>query len=835
VTRCNPIALASFPLVHEAHACHAQQQLRNFCVSGAEHELPLLQHLPASISLGGLWALFTAGLIVLSLAAMRWITIPRVSRSGEAQADSVLQPRSYSTPLLMIILFTVGLTCCLEILETAFFPHLQSLLSLLSSAVIVVTFSVCVCRKEKGLRAEVEVHEQRYKMLFERSLTGAYRSTLEGRILDCNVSFCHMLGYTSREQVTTGSAHLGYFSDADRADFMEMLQTKKRLTNFEQCLHRSDGSAISVLHNAELVEDRGPDRLVVRGTLTDITDLRNAEQENRRLAAIVRCSNDAILSVTLKGEIESWNAGAERVFGYHAEEMIGKSIALLSPPDCSDAYHTHMEKVRLGQKYNIETVLVGKEGRQIAIALSVSPITNRAGNVVGAAAIARDITDRKASEEQIELLAFYDALTGLPNRRLFKDRLETALAGAERRNERAALLFLDLDRFKIVNDSLGHSVGDLMLKDVGDRLKDCVRAQDTVARIGGDEFVILLTGVKNSADVAKTAARVLHAMTQRFAIEDYSLGTSCSLGISLFPDDSRDGETLIKYADQAMYCAKENGRNNFRFFTASLNKEAMQRLSLENELRLALQRQEFYLDYQPQMDMSSGDITGVEALIRWRHPVSGLVPPGDFIRVAENSGLILPIGEWVLKTACSQVSKWQASGCRPVPVAVNVSAVQFRQDGFCELIEKVLIETGIEPRYLELEVTESLLLSNADVMCSVLQRLKEMGVKLAIDDFGTGYSSLSYLKQFRVDRLKIDRSFVQDVATDSDNAVITTAIINMAKSLNLAVIAEGVEDEAQVSFLRDHGCDEIQGYYFSKPLSAGEIAVKLQLPLEKVG
>jgi EAL domain-containing protein (putative c-di-GMP-specific phosphodiesterase class I) len=330
------------------------------------------------------------------------------------------------------------------------------------------------------------------------------------------------------------------------------------------------------------------------------------------------------------------------------------------------------------------------------------------------------------------------------------------------------------------------------------------------------------------ADAAVAAARVVKSMTAGFVIQDHSLIVSCSVGISMFPEHGADGETLIKNADAAMYSAKDNGRNNCRFFTDDMNAQVVERLTLENSLRPALDKKELFLMYQPQIDMTTGKVFGLEALLRWQHPELGLVPPDRFIRIAENSGLILPIGEWVLRTACSQTRKWQEEGLPDAIVAVNVSAIQFRQEGFCELIRRVLDETGLAAQYLELELTESLLLSSADMTFAVLKDLKAMGLKLAIDDFGTGYSSLSYLKHFPVSKLKIDRSFIRDVATNPDDAAITTAIISMAKSLHLKVIAEGVENEAQMSFLRAHQCDEIQGYYFSKPLMADEVPDKLQ-------
>jgi diguanylate cyclase (GGDEF)-like protein len=411
---------------------------------------------------------------------------------------------------------------------------------------------------------------------------------------------------------------------------------------------------------------------------------------------------------------------------------------------------------------------------------------------------------------------------------LLQDRLAKALAGARRHKQKVALLFLDLDRFKDINDSLGHSVGDLLLKEVAERLKRWAREQNTVARLGGDEFVLMLTHIKDVPDAAVAAERLMDAITAEFVVQGHTLNVSCSVGITIFPEHGTDAETLIKNADAAMYSAKDNGRNNFRFFAADMNAQVVERLTLESNLRLALDKRELFLVYQPQMDIASGRITGVEALLRWQHPELGLVPPDKFIRVAENSGLILPIGEWVLRTACSQARKWQEEGLPAVTMAVNVSAVQFRQQGFCDLIKRVLHETGLAPQYLELELTESLLLANADLMLSVVQELKAMGLTLAIDDFGTGYSSFNYLKHFRVGKLKIDRMFIRDVAVNPDDAAITAAIISMAKSLHLKVIAEGVEDEAQMSFLRAHQCDEIQGYYFSKPLVVDKVADKLR-------
>jgi diguanylate cyclase (GGDEF)-like protein len=436
---------------------------------------------------------------------------------------------------------------------------------------------------------------------------------------------------------------------------------------------------------------------------------------------------------------------------------------------------------------------------------------------------------KEAAQEQVHFLAHYDPLTGLANRTLLRMRLSAALEKARNSWQKVAVLFIDLDRFKIINDSLGHSAGDALLKEMAERLRKNVRDCDTVARVAGDGFLVMLTELNSDNDASQAAERIMKAVSAGFNHHGLLLNATCSIGISLFPEGGEDCETLIRKADAAMYCAKENGGNRVCFFAEEMSAGAMERLTMENNLRLALERGEFYLDYQPQMEIATGRVTGVEALVRWRHPELGVVPPGEFIRIAEGCGLILPIGEWVLKTACTQIRIWQEKGMQPIPVAVNVSAVQFRQEGFCELISEVLQQTGLAPEFLELELTESLLLSNEDVVFRVLNELKSMGVNLTIDDFGTGYSSLSYLRQFPVTKLKIDRSFINDVARNSSDAAIATAIISMGRHLNLKVIAEGVENEEQLAFLRAQRCDQIQGYYLSKPLSAVELPHRLHL------
>jgi diguanylate cyclase (GGDEF)-like protein/PAS domain S-box-containing protein len=563
-----------------------------------------------------------------------------------------------------------------------------------------------------------------------------------------------------------------------------------------------------------------------------VTERKRAErtirESEKRYRLLFERNLAGVFRTTLAGRFVECNQATACMFGYDSpEEAMAVPVAnLYHSASDREAFLTKLKSEK--SVTNQEMKFRRKNGESAWAVLNVSLVDDDSGSAGIVEGMLVDITERKVAEERVQSLAYYDALTGLPNRILLHDRLSKALATARRQKHKVALLFFDLDRFKIINDSLGHSVGDLLLQDVAGRLQSCAREEDTVARLGGDEFLIVLSHVNDIPGAAVSAERFMDALTSTFVIQGHSLSVGCSLGISIFPEHGGDSETLIKHADAAMYSAKDGGRNNFQFFTADMNAQAVERLTLENGLRSALDKKELFLVYQPQMDIASGKISELEALLRWQHPELGLVPPDKFIRIAENSGLIVPIGEWVLRTACSQARKWQDEGLPAVSIAINVSAVQFRQQGFCELIRRVLRETALAPQYLELELTESLLLGNADVTLSVLQELKAMGLTLAIDDFGTGYSSFSYLKRFPVSKLKIDRSFVRDVAVNPDDAAITTAIISMAKSLNLKVIAEGVEDEAQMSFLRAHQCDEIQGYYFSVPLAVDKVAEKLR-------
>jgi diguanylate cyclase (GGDEF)-like protein len=437
--------------------------------------------------------------------------------------------------------------------------------------------------------------------------------------------------------------------------------------------------------------------------------------------------------------------------------------------------------------------------------------------------------ERKRYQEQLEHQANYDSVTGLPNRNLLRDRLKQAVF-AQRQKHPVAIVFLDLDHFKVINDSLGHSQGDKLLAKIAERLTESVRDGDTVARLGGDEFVLILNDQNKEDVIFRVMQRILARVSEPTTIGGKDLSISCSAGVSIYPQDGTDVETLLKNADAAMYRAKERGRNHFQFYTSELNALVNERLALEHNLKRALERNELLLHYQPKIDIATGRIVGTEALVRWQHPQWGLILPDRFIPIAEETGLIVPIGEWVLNTACKQNRTWQNAGLPPISVAVNVSLRQFKQDSLSKTVARILVEADLNPEHLELELTESMVMHDADAAVDILHELQSLGVRLSLDDFGTGYSSLSYLRRLPMDTLKIDRSFVKDIGDHegSDDGILAQAIISLGHSLRLRVIAEGVENAAQLQFLEKHGCDEAQGYYFGKPLPAHEHAELLE-------
>jgi diguanylate cyclase (GGDEF)-like protein/PAS domain S-box-containing protein len=514
------------------------------------------------------------------------------------------------------------------------------------------------------------------------------------------------------------------------------------------------------------------------------------------------------------------NQGALRNLGYTLEEMQALTPLDLKPEIGAAQFEALLEPLRSGSQevVTLDTRHRRKDGSLYPVEVRLQ--LSRTEHPPVFVAIVQDISARKDAESRLDRLAHYDSLTGLPNRSLFGDRLRQAILEADRREHLVALLFMDLDRFKLINDNLGHKVGDRLLIQVAERLGTCVRRSDTLARIGGDEFTLVLTDIVHVDHVAHVAQKILDAFTQPFQVDDNELFVTISIGITICPFDDKNMEALLQNADIAMYKAKEQGRNGFQFYTADMNTRTHKRLDLETALRRALERNELVLHYQPQVDLQSGKIFAMESLLRWQRPEQGLVSPADFIPLAEETGLIVPIGEWVLRTACAQNKAWQDAGLAPLRVAVNLSARQFQQKNLIQTISAALRDSGLQPHYLDIEITESMVMQNAAAAVKTLNELDAMGVVLSIDDFGTGYSSLSYLKRFPIDCLKIDKSFVNDVTTNPDDAAIASAIITMARSLGMKVVAEGVETEGQLRFLRARGCDAVQGYYFSRPVPA---------------
>ncbi len=558
-----------------------------------------------------------------------------------------------------------------------------------------------------------------------------------------------------------------------------------------------------------------------------IVRLRDSES---RVQAMLNNVDEGIVTISERGEIELFNPGAERLFGFSNAEAVGRNVSLLMPEPHRSEHDAYI--ARYLQTGEAHVIGVGREVTGQRKGGEIFPMDLRISEFYLAGrrhfiGIMRNITERKAAEAKILHLANYDALTGLPNRNLAQDRIQQAIARAQRAGAKFAVMFIDLDHFKTINDSLGHNVGDALLQTVAGRILACLREEDTVGRQGGDEFIVLLGSLNSPKDAAVVAHKILHALSAPCSINERELHTSASIGIAIYPEDGRDVETLLKSSDTAMYHAKETGRNNCQFFAHEMNVAAAERLLLESSLRRAVAGGELLLHYQPLVSLADGRIVATEALVRWKHPELGFIDPARFIPVAEDSGLIAPLGEWVLRQACLQIKQWHALGIRLPRMVVNLSPRQFREKNLVRIFSGVFRETGVDPRWLGLEITESAIMENPQATIGVLKELKALGIELSLDDFGTGYSSLSYLKRFPIDKLKIDQSFVHDITTDPDDEAMVTAIIAMAHHLNIRVVAEGVETEAQLAFLREHGCDEYQGFLFSRPLPADELYPRL--------
>lgn len=574
------------------------------------------------------------------------------------------------------------------------------------------------------------------------------------------------------------------------------------------------------MHETATADDRT--LKLIGGTLQNVISLHDDESFELLKDAIDCLPIGTGITISdVQGKIIYVNAVEAELHGYGPGELEGLDARILAPR-CRQNPFPPLNYAKIGY-WKRECLNIRKDGHEFPVQLTSVPMRDAHGKCIGVITACEDITGRKDSEKKIEHLAYYDSITGLPNRALLMDRLRQALALAQREGRELALLFLDLDNFKDLNDTKGHDIGDKFLREVAKRLSSCVGESNTLARIGGDEFVIVLTAVHAEEEAAATTARRVQALfADPFVIEGEEFYSSTSIGIALYPEDGTDVECLLKCADAAMYHAKHEGKSNYQFFSQEMNSRIMRRVALENSMRQGLTRGEFTLHYQPQWDLKSGSLTGVEALLRWNSAEFGNVGPDEFIPIAETSGLIFELGEMALQAACLQARSW-AERYGELKVAVNISGRQMRQPDFLQTVERIICETGVAPCSLELEFTEGVIMEKAEKNIDTLLALKKIGLRLSIDDFGTGYSSLNYLKHFPIDAIKIDRSFIADVESDSDDAAITEAIICMAHSLKLKVIAEGVENNAQLQFLKDRRCDEAQGFFLALPMSAHEL------------
>ena len=668
-------------------------------------------------------------------------------------------------------------------------------------------------------RAEeaLQKSEQLYRELFENATDIVYTHDLEGRFTSMNVAGERSLGYSRAEaqDFTMRDVIAPESLETALEEMRKKVRGETASTFYEIDILARDGRRVPVEVSSRLIYENGRP-VGVQGIARDMTERKANEQRfrllfERNLAGVFRGSPD--------GEIIECNDALARIFGFDSREE------LMSQP-AGSRYYDPDERPRLMQQLrdqrsltNVELRMRRRDGSPMWVLENVSLLDDGLleGTII-------DITDRKTAQEQIEYQAYHDVLTGLPNRLLFRDRIGVALAHSRRVARAAAVMFLDLDQFKLVNDTLGHTVGDGLLQAIAQRLVECVRGEDTVARMGGDEFTILLTELTDRRAASLVAQKVLDAVRRPIEVDGHELFVTTSIGIAIFPEDGTDAETLLKNADRAMYRAKEVGRNNYQY---ALDIDGFAgRLSLERSLRHALEREELVVHYQPMVEIATGRVVGAEALLRWEHPQNGLMPPDDFIPVAEESLLIIPLGEWVLRTACRDMKRWHDAGHTSLRVAVNLSPRQFQQRDLAAMIERVLEETGLPPSALDLEITESAAMQNAELSLAVLHRLKEMGIRISIDDFGTGYSSLNYLKRFPIDTVKIDQEFVRDLEADANSAIVS-AMISMARALRLSVIAEGVETEAQRAFLLREQCPLMQGFLHSRPLPADEFAQRL--------
>lgn len=673
-------------------------------------------------------------------------------------------------------------------------------------------------RKEEALRAS----ETRYRQMFDNNqAVKLVIDPADGRIVDVNRAAVEFYGYSRETFRSMKVSDLNTLTEEQIKS--EMDRAASRTQSYFEFRHRlADGEIRDVEVYSGPFELEG--KTYLYSIISDVTEKHHAESLLRIQATAIESSMDGIAVVDPGGEIAYVNDSFKKLYGRPEKELVRQPwISLHAVEERNRLHNEVLTRLEESGQWVGESVGLRRNGIQFPEEMSLTRLED--GSFV---CVVRDVTERAQAEEQIRHLAYHDPLTELPNRLLFRDRLNVALSHAERHHERLAVLFLDLDRFKIINDSLGHNTGDSLLQEVARRLLQVVRDSDTVARLGGDEFTVLLPALRLQEDGISIAHKILEIIRQPFQLDGRELFVTTSIGVSIFPEDGSQADVLLKNADTAMYQAKENGRDNVQSFNAVVNARTLERLALENGLRQGLARQEFEVYYQPIIDLATGHVHGCEALLRWNHPEAGLIPPANFIGLAEETGLMVPVGTWVLEEATREAARWHAAGFSNLAIAVNVSASQIQQPDFIERVWKAIESSAIHPSLLEIEITESYAMQDPEASAATLHELKALGVSISVDDFGTGYSSLSYLKRFPIDTLKIDASFVRDISDDLDTAEIVNAIVAMGHNLRLKIVAEGVELETHLTRLLASQCDRAQGYYYSPPMRSKSLNDRLR-------
>ena len=700
--------------------------------------------------------------------------------------------------------------------------------------------------ERKQAEEELRRSEEKYRNIIENMQDGYFELDLAGNFTFVNDAECRNIGYSKEELIGMNNRR---YQDETAAQkmyqlFSRVYKTGEPVKASDVEIIRRDGTKGFNEISTSLIRDAEGKPIGFRGISRDITERKqmeeNIRQSEERYRSIIEEMGEWYFETDLAGNITFFNDILSDVLGYSQKELTGLNFrSFIKKEESESVYRIFNQVYKTGKpSKNYHYDFFKADGTITFAEFSVFPKRDKEGKVCGFRGVGQDITERKRAEEKIQYMATHDALTGLPNRLMFSQLLNHVIQAARRYKRQFAVLFIDLDRFKTINDTLGHDAGDQLLQEIGARLKQTLRASDViarlevdegvVARLGGDEFVILIEEVNDLSQLKTVSHRILSAVIKPMIIMGEECRITASIGISIFPKDAEDEQSLMKNADIAMYFAKEEGKNNFQFYSMDIQSKLLEHLSIETNLRYALERNELSLHYQAKVNFKTNAITGVEALLRWQNPSLGSVTPTQFIPVAEETGLIISIGKWVMKTACAQNVAWQQQGLPVVCTAVNLSMRQLTDENLIDDIRTALNDSGMDPKLLELEITESMVMHNPTRMIAVLAKIKSLGVRLAIDDFGTGYSSLAQIKHFPIDTLKVDRSFIRNIPQDAEDKAITEAIIAMGKTLSLTVVAEGVETLEQMNFLKDHSCDEMQGYYFSKPVVAEQFAELLR-------